>query len=101
MHAGHRGYRPGGAEQVRALVRYALAQPVLGLERLEQRHDVTDHGFEAARIDICAALALGERDHADGQRCPSRDAALYLQPIDAGGMRATLVPGQVEPDQLR
>ena len=82
MHAGHRGHGARGAEQVRRCRDEALAQPVLGLERLPACSTTwRDHGIEHVAVDELAAEALGQRDHADRQRRPGGDASLHLQAL--------------------
>ena len=83
MHAGHRRHRARGAEQVRALAGHALAQPVLGLERRAAWPATSaTMASNIACVDEPAAVALGERDDAHGQRRPGGDAVLHLQPVD-------------------
>ena len=78
MHARDRGHGAGGAEQVHA-PRLALAAMRSG-EAPHMRRDFLGHRLIDLRRDRHAAVALGERHHADRQRRPQRIRPLRVPP---------------------
>ena len=51
--------------------------------------------------NLFPAMALGETDHADGQRGPGGDAALHFETVVDGAAPGAVEAGEVEPDQFR
>ena len=54
--------------------------------------NLLDHALEVLRRDIDAAVALGQRHHADGQRIPGADA---LARVGEGMRRLAVEPGDL------
>ena len=101
MHAGHRRHGAGGAEQVRACRGEPLAQPVLGLERLQHARRLrrpwprTSSRFTKRPPKRSASVTTptGSDVQAAMQLCASRRS-------DSERRRGVLAAAEVEPDQL-
>src|SRR5262249_56054797 len=89
---GDRRWGARGAEEVDV----AVAKPaVLGHETVDQGRDLRDHRRVDFGGDLVSAVALRQRDHADGQRRPGPDlrqrrpAPAWGGPVEAHKLRGT------------
>ena len=71
MDAGKRRHRARGAEQVEARSLHQMAQPVASVERVDHAPEhASTIAAKVSRVTSRPPIALGERHHADRQRCP-------------------------------
>ena len=66
-------YRPRRSKEMETRSVGEMRQPVAAVESLNVAPHIADHGIENGPRNVAATEALGQRYHADGQRCPGND----------------------------